>query len=235
MRGLRASPSEPPHPNPLPSGERECARVSRSILTAAFLLLFVYSTSPVFADAAFQSWLQSLWPQAPGSSVYRARHSIARRAGSEPDLSLPDLVLPGRPEKPQAGQAEFVQTPADYLQGAGDRAASPPRGAGSTPSTAPSLAGDPAKQFGVDLRETWLPAIFGRESDFGRARCDSEERHPRAGDAGLSSASARRKFLEEICAGAENPRRGPGQARRHEREFLGRRHGAHRNSCRRII
>ena len=53
-------------------------------------------TSSAFADAAFQSWLQSLWPQAQARGVSRATFDLATR-GLEPDLSLPDLVLPGRP------------------------------------------------------------------------------------------------------------------------------------------
>ena len=67
------------------------------------------------ADAAFQAWLQSLWPQAQALGVSRATFDVATR-GLEPDLTLPDLVLPGRPEKPPAGQPEFVQTPADYIK-----------------------------------------------------------------------------------------------------------------------
>ncbi len=67
------------------------------------------------ADAAFQAWLQSMWPQAQQLGVSRATFDAATR-GLEPDLSLPDLVLPGRAEKPPPGQAEFVQTPASYLK-----------------------------------------------------------------------------------------------------------------------
>ena len=36
--------------------------------------------------------------------------------GLEPDWTLPDLELPGRPERPPPQQAEFVQTPASYLR-----------------------------------------------------------------------------------------------------------------------
>ena len=68
-----------------------------------------------FAGRAFQTWLQSLWPQAQALGVSRATFDLATR-GLEPDLSLPDLVLPGRPERPSGGQAEFVLTPADYLK-----------------------------------------------------------------------------------------------------------------------
>jgi lytic murein transglycosylase len=67
------------------------------------------------ADAAFVQWLQSLWPEAQALNVSRATFDMATR-GLEPDLTLPDLVIPGRPEAPQRGQAEFVLTPADYLK-----------------------------------------------------------------------------------------------------------------------
>jgi len=67
------------------------------------------------ADAAFAQWLQSLWPEAQRLGVSRTTFDTATR-GLEPDLTLPDLVIPGRPEAPQRGQAEFVQTPADYVK-----------------------------------------------------------------------------------------------------------------------
>jgi len=116
------------------------------------------------ADAAFAAWLQSLWPQAQALGISRATFDMATR-GLEPDLSLPDLVLPGRPERPAAGQPEFVTTPADYLK----------------EPTIERLAGEARKiydryrapldsierQFGVPA--TVVLAIFGRETDFGRS------------------------------------------------------------------
>ena len=66
-------------------------------------------------DAAFARWLESLWPEAQQRGVSRATFEAATR-GLEPDLSLPDLVVPGRPEAPPRGQAEFVLTPADYVK-----------------------------------------------------------------------------------------------------------------------
>jgi lytic murein transglycosylase len=66
------------------------------------------------ADTAFADWLASLWPDAQKLGVSRATFDNAVR-GLEPDLSLPDLVIPGRVQK-QPGQPEFVQTPADYLK-----------------------------------------------------------------------------------------------------------------------
>ena len=117
------------------------------------------------ADAAFAAFLQSLWPQAQELGVSRATFDAATR-DLEPDLTLPDLVIPGRPERPAAGQPEFVRTPADYIK----------------ESTISGLAAEgrklydryrPAlgaieKQSGVD--PTVVLAIFGRETDYGRAK-----------------------------------------------------------------
>ena len=83
------------------------------LLFCALLAACVNARGAYAADAAFQSFLQSLWPQAQQLGISRATFDAATR-DLEPDLSLPDLVIPGRPEKPQAGQPEFVQTPADY-------------------------------------------------------------------------------------------------------------------------
>ena len=66
-------------------------------------------------DLAFSRWLESLWPQAQEKGVSRKTFSAAIH-GLEPDLSLPDLELPSRKGRPQPQQAEFVQTPADYIR-----------------------------------------------------------------------------------------------------------------------
>ena len=71
--------------------------------------------SPAKADAAFQSYLSSLWPDAQKLGVSRATFDGATR-NLEPDMSLPDLIVPGRPQQPSRGQAEFVQTPEEYLR-----------------------------------------------------------------------------------------------------------------------
>ena len=90
------------------SGSRPC--FMQIFLAAAFLLA---NPSPLFAaDAAFQQWLAELWPAAQNLGVSRQTFETATR-GLEPDLSLPDLDVPGRPPPP--GQPEFVQSPADYL------------------------------------------------------------------------------------------------------------------------
>ena len=144
-------------PHPLRRWAYAAAAVALS-LTA----LLGAGSSASAADAAFQAWLRSLWPEAEQLGVSRATFDAATR-GLEPDLSLPDLVIPGRPEAPPRGQAEFVQTPADYLREA----------------TLASLAAQGRKlldQHRATLlrieREFGVPphvvlAIWGRETAFG--------------------------------------------------------------------
>ncbi|MGZ9060275.1 MAG: lytic murein transglycosylase, partial [Burkholderiaceae bacterium] len=67
------------------------------------------------ADAAFNAFLEQLWPRAQQIGISRSVFEAATR-GLEPDLTLPDLDIPGRPEKAPPGQAEFVQTPGQYLR-----------------------------------------------------------------------------------------------------------------------
>ena len=139
--------------------------MSRKSLLFAMVLLSVSAAAPALGDAAFQQWLASLWPDAKALGVSRATFEAATR-GLEPDLALPDLVLPGRPKKLPAGQPEFVQTPADYIrEPAIERLAADGRKLYAQ-YRAP-LDGI-EKQFGVP--PTIVLAIFGRESDYGRAK-----------------------------------------------------------------
>ena len=137
--------------------------VCRCIL-AGLLIVTGFVDSEAATDAGFHAWLQSVWPRAQEFGISRATFDLATR-GLEPDLSLPDLVLPGRPEKPPPGQPEFVQTPADYLK----------------ETTFERLAAQGRKlldqyrepleridaRFGVP--PAVLLAIFGRETDYGRS------------------------------------------------------------------
>ncbi|MGZ8391181.1 MAG: lytic murein transglycosylase, partial [Rhodoplanes sp.] len=144
-------------PHPL----RRWASAAAAVALAVTALLGAASSASA-ADAAFQAWLRSLWPEAEQLGVSRATFDAATR-GLEPDLSLPDLVIPGRPDAPPRGQAEFVQTPADYLREA----------------TLASLAAQGRKlldQHRATLlrieREFGVPphvvlAIWGRETAFG--------------------------------------------------------------------
>jgi lytic murein transglycosylase len=140
-------------------------RVAPYIFCAALLSGIVTAGDAGTADAGFQAWLQSLWPQAQARGVSRATFDLATR-DLEPDLSLPELVVPGRVEQAAPGQPEFVLTPADYLKEATfDRLAA--QGRKLLDQYRTPLDGI-ERQFGVP--PTILLAIFGRESDYGRSR-----------------------------------------------------------------
>ena len=144
--------------------EREFAWASRPFPIVAIVLLFTFSTLPALADAGFHTWLQALWPQAQALGISRATFDVATR-GLEPDLTLPDLVLPGRPETQAAGQPEFVQTPADYLKEPAIEQLAAQGRLLNTQYRAPLDAVE--REFGVP--PVILLAIFGRETDYGRA------------------------------------------------------------------
>ena len=133
-------------------------------ILSAIAIYLLLAAAPVSAEPSFQAFLQSLWPQAHEMGISRATFDAATR-GLEPDLSLPDLILPGRPPAPER-QAEFVQTPADYLkEPAIARLAA--QGKKLYDQYRPTLNAI-AQRFGVD--PTIVLAIWGRESDYGRAR-----------------------------------------------------------------
>ena len=90
------------------------ARLMTCVIALAGLLALGGSPASA-ADAAFTRWLEGLWPEAQKLGVSRKTFEAATRA-LEPDLTLPDLDLPGRSGQPQRGQAEFIQTPADYIK-----------------------------------------------------------------------------------------------------------------------
>jgi lytic murein transglycosylase len=115
------------------------------------------------ADAAFTQFIASLWPEAQAAGVSRATFDTETR-GLDPDYTLPDLILPGRPAAGAPAQAEFVQVPADYLKEVsiarlateGQRLLQKHRTALSAIET----------RFGVPAGI--VLAIWGRETDYGR-------------------------------------------------------------------
>jgi lytic murein transglycosylase len=128
-----------------------------------WLLMTGASTAPASAaDPVFERWLQGLWPQAQALGVSRRTFETATQ-GVEPDLTLPDLDLPGREGAPPRGQAEFVQTPADYIKEANiARLAEQAKKLAAVHSR--TLAAIEQK-FGVPGNV--LLAIWGRETAFG--------------------------------------------------------------------
>jgi lytic murein transglycosylase len=127
----------------------------------AVLLLLALAAPAHAADAAFQKFLAETWPQAQALGVARATYDAATR-NLEPDLSLPDLAIPGQPEK-QAQQAEFVQTPGQYLrEPTFDRLAA--RGKQLAVQYRDTLARI-EQEFGVPGNV--VLAIWARETDYG--------------------------------------------------------------------
>ncbi len=146
---------------------RSKAAAGRVLILAITLLLALVPVrqASASADPGFESFLRALWPEAQKLGVTRATFESAIR-GLDPDLSLPDLVLPGRPDRPPPGQAEFVQTPAEYLrESAFDRLAA--HGRTLAEAHRATLAAI-ERRFGVPPEI--VLAIWGRETDFGRYR-----------------------------------------------------------------
>jgi lytic murein transglycosylase len=118
--------------------------------------------APAAPDVAFSRWLESLWPQAQSMGISRKTFSAAIH-GLEPDLSLPDLDLPSRKKEPLRGQAEFVQTPGDYIRES-TIARMAERGKRLAATHRATLAAIEQK-YGVPPHI--ILAVWGRETDFG--------------------------------------------------------------------
>src|ERR1700719_3016461 len=137
--------------------------LNRVSLAFSIILTMVSVPPARAADAGFTQFIASLWPEAQAAGVSRATFD-AETSGLEPDYKLPDLILPGRPATGAPSQAEFVQVPADYLKEAsiarlaaeGQRLMQKHRAA----------LGAIEARFGVPA--TVVPAIWGRETDYGR-------------------------------------------------------------------
>src|SRR3989440_5662628 len=140
-----------------------CFRLAAVTLAAWLMVLAGGHCAPVDAGG-FADWLESLYPAARQLGVSRATFDAATR-GLEPDLTLPDLVVPGRPDR-QPAQAEFVQTPADYLkESAFDRLAAQGRMLAEQHRAALTKS---EQRFGVP--SSVVLAIWGRETGYGAAK-----------------------------------------------------------------
>lgn len=132
-------------------------------LAAAIMALLAYAIPAVAAaDAAFTRFLDGLWPEAKAMGVSRPVFDAAF-AGMEPDLTLPDLALPGRDKTDARGQAEFTRAPAEYLDRA-YLARLALSGRELARKYKPALD-KIEKEIGVDRYS--LLAIWGRETAFG--------------------------------------------------------------------
>lgn len=123
--------------------------------------VFAYAT-PVRADAGFNAFLKELRPDAAAASITDATFDTAFQ-GMEPDLTIPDLDLPGRDKTGSAGQAEFTKPPSEYL----DKAYMGRLSVSGKQLEAKHRAALQAieKESGVDRYS--LLAIWGRETSYG--------------------------------------------------------------------
>lgn len=134
------------------------------VATLILLLAGPMSPSAAHADAPFRVFLDELWPEAQRVGVSRAAF-VALTRDLEPDLSLPDLIIPGRPQQP-AGQPEFERTPAEYMAETSlARLATQGRRL-NTEHQRTLLAIE--RQYGVP--PTILLALWGRETAYGTAK-----------------------------------------------------------------
>lgn len=136
----------------------------RPLVAAALLLGLLLAARPALADAGFDRWLAAQWPAAQAMGISRATFERETR-GLEPDYSLPDLAIPGKPRKPD-GQAEFVQTPAAYVsdKAIGQLAARGRKLASQYRAELSAIE----KRFGVP--GPILLAIWARETAYGGAK-----------------------------------------------------------------
>lgn len=106
----------------------DCPMRGASLLTRILFVLAVVGAVSVLiatapraqdgvprADSAYRQFLLGLWPEAKSAGVSRATFDSAIAGLDAPDLSLPDLVLPGKPKTDSSGQAEFTRPPDKYL------------------------------------------------------------------------------------------------------------------------
>jgi lytic murein transglycosylase len=87
-----------------------------AVLAVALAVAGALAAPPLRAqqEGSFQKFVEGVWPAARAAGVSRATFDRAFK-GVTPDLSLPDLVLPGKQPSQTRGQAEFVRPPQDYL------------------------------------------------------------------------------------------------------------------------
>src|SRR5260221_1960366 len=135
----------------------------RRILVPGFALLELLPFPGLAAGSGFTQFIASLWPEAQAEGVSRATFDAETR-GLEPDYTLPDLILPGRPATGAPSQAEFVQVPADYVKEA-SIARLAAEGQRLMQKYRRSLT-EIETRFGVP--SAIVLAIWGRETDYGR-------------------------------------------------------------------
>jgi lytic murein transglycosylase len=150
---------------PLIGSDGQVSTALRAVALAFACLVTVLVAGGAHAQSAddFRRFLEALWPDAQKAGVSRATFDKALR-GVEPDLALPDLVLPGKTEV--KGQAEFTRTPAEYLNAA-YLAKLADQGKALQTEYAKWLA---KIESDLGVQRQFVLAIWGRETAFGAHR-----------------------------------------------------------------
>jgi lytic murein transglycosylase len=140
---------------------------TRKVLALLAAALCLLPGAPSLAQNAdgFRQFIETLWPEAAAKGVSRATFDAAFQ-GVTPNLSIPDLVLPGKSPSDVKGQAEFTRTPAEYLD-VGHL--------GRLAAQGKALLAKHGEALEKIERELGVPrqvvlAIWGRESAFGSHR-----------------------------------------------------------------
>lgn len=142
--------------------------LSRVVRLCLGLVLLVAITRPVAAQGTaptpetFRRFLAELWPDAKSFGVSRATFDASLK-GVELDLTLPDLIIPGRTEHDSRGQAEFTRTPAEYLNDA-QLARLAAQGVKLRQQHAEALA---KIERDIGVQPQFVLAIWGRETAYG--------------------------------------------------------------------
>lgn len=142
-------------------------RTATLALLVAFAAAFVGASAQAQTQAEFRRFIETLWPEAQTMGVSRATFDRAFR-GVELDLTLPDLVLPGKSHTDVKGQAEFTRTPAEYLNAA-QLARLAEQGKALLARHGDALA---KIERDLGVQRSVVLAIWGRETAFGAHRSE---------------------------------------------------------------
>ena len=137
----------------------------RAVLLAICVALASATTTHAQTETEFRQFIQSLWPEAQALGITRATFDTATR-DLKPNLSLPDLVIPGKPKAIPRGQPEFERTPAQYLSES-SLARLTEQGRKLAAEHRATLAAI-EQRFGVP--PSVVLAIWGRETNFGKIK-----------------------------------------------------------------
>lgn len=94
-----------------------CAAVVRRVSRSVVVVVALAGLAPAPAASAnqdFRRWVEELWPEAKALGVSRQTYDAAFK-DVQPDLTLPDLILPGQKRPAGNDQPEFSKTPVEYL------------------------------------------------------------------------------------------------------------------------